>query len=259
MAPAPSMPAAGSGVVSVPPRPVAATAFRVTRLRLYDPHLYLGATDITEQPVLGVSVNGALIPDALTTDADDDGHLDLSIILLLSPFDPSAPTAELTLVEAHCPVSGTTACSRSPTSALQTVFRAENHAAGTCSTTLPPPNTVGQPALVLPSAPCYAAVAASSLTINLGGIAIPVIAGQMSAAYRTQPSARLVSGLIGGFVTREVAMRAILPPQTQPPLAGTALSDYVRLRDYDLASSPTMQDGFWLYMTFEAEPINYTP
>ena len=85
------------------------TAFRITELQLRDPHVFAGTQDLTEQEVLGQSVNQTLIPAKLTKDADGDGSLDVSVIALLQPFDPSAaPDTAPTLkfVNAKCPVNG---------------------------------------------------------------------------------------------------------------------------------------------------------
>jgi hypothetical protein len=46
---------------------------------------------------------------------------------------------------------------------------------------------------------------------NLGGVEVPIIAGQVSASYRPEPAPALVTGLVAGFVTTAAAMRAVLP------------------------------------------------
>ena len=86
-----------------------------------------------------------------------------------------------------------------------------------------------------------------------------VIAARVSASYQLQPSPALISGLIAGFVTSEAAMRAILPPEARAPLAGSALSNYVRQQDYDLSTSPTLETGFWVYLNFVGQRVDYTP
>jgi hypothetical protein len=74
-----------------------------------------------------------------------------------------------------------------------------------------------------------------------------------------QPSAALVNGLLEGYVTATAAMRATLPEEAGPLVAGSSLDDYVKQQDHDLSSSPNQEDGFWIYMNFVAERIEYTP
>jgi hypothetical protein len=256
-----SVAAAGGGAAAMPPNspvPVTTRAFRFTELSLRDPHFFVGLTDATERPVLGMSINHSLIPDKLTMDADGDGFVDVSIIVLLRPFDPHANEAELTLVDGNCPVGRTKSCTHNPKSKLQATWTIANHASGTCLEPLPnTTNPAYEPAATLPTAPCFVTTSGKELVFNLGGVDVPIIAGQVSASYRPEPAPGLIRGLVSGFVTTAAAKRTILPDDSGA--APTALNDYVRQADHDLASSPTMEDGFWIYMNFVAESIEYTP
>ncbi|HKU39672.1 MAG TPA: hypothetical protein VJR89_16040, partial [Polyangiales bacterium] len=123
-----------------------------------------------------------------------------------------------------------------------------------CLAPLPGSTSGYQPAIGRAQAPCFVSETASDLRVDLGGVALDVTSARVGATY-----AGALRGLIFGFVTQQAAMRAVLPRDTAGLLAGTPLSRYVRRQDYDLPTSPNMQDGFWLYLEFVAEPVVLTP
>jgi hypothetical protein len=261
----PDMPATGAGAPGVPVTPVAVVgpgqpqlqgAFRITALYLRDPHIFVGTSDITEAPVLGMSVNRSLIPDQLGKDADKDGFLDASLILQLTTGDVLAlPGAQLVMSSAKCPTSPNVPCK--PEAGLSAIWSVELRASGECLSPLPMTTSAYQPPVSAPSAPCFVTTNANDLTMDLGGIKIQVTAARIGATYQLQPRAALTQGLIAGFVTNAAAMAAIVPSEAGPPVGGSALSTFVRQRDHDLAMSPNMQDGFWMYLNFVAEPVQY--
>jgi hypothetical protein len=59
-------------------------------------------------------------------------------------------------------------------------------------------------------------------------------------------------------LTKAKAAESTLPDFLGPPLAGTMLSEYLKDSDADLTQSPTGEDGYWLYLNFVAEPIQYS-
>jgi hypothetical protein len=239
-------------------------SFRITELQLRDPHVFAGTTDITEQQVLGQSVNRTLIPDKLTKDADGDGAIDVSVVALLAPFDPTAAPggmATLTFVNASCPVSGGANGTCKPLAGnkgLETTWTLEQRQSGNCLEPMQGTTSNYQPAIAIPSGPCFLSAEGNDLTMDLGGIKIDVIAARVSAAYQSQP-AGLVKGLLAGFVTRTAAEQATLPSVAGSMVGGESLSTYIRARDYDQSASPNGQDGFWMYLNFVAKPITYTP
>lgn len=255
-APGPQLPAAGAptGAPALPP-----AAFRITELYLRDPHFFVGTSDITEAPVLGMSINRSLIPDQLRKDANMDGFLDASLVLTLSAFDPLAMTAggQLSMSSAKCPTALTAPCT--PAAGLSASWSIENHASGACLAPVPMTTSAYTPPVAAPSAPCFVTTNAADMTIDLGGIKIQVTAARVGATYQTQPGPGLTQGLIAGFVTNAAAMAAVVPAEAGPPVGGSSLSTFVRQRDHDLAASPTMQDGFWMYLNFVAEPVQYEP
>lgn len=239
-------------------------SFRITELNLRDPHVFAGTTDITEMQVLGQSVNRTLIPDKLTKDSDGDGAIDVSVVALLAPFDPSASpavTPTLTFVNANCPLNGgaSSACKPLAGSAgLMTTWTLEQRQSGNCLEPMPGTTSSYQPAITVPSGPCFLSTEGNDLTMDLGGIKINVTAARVSATYQAQP-AGLIKGLLAGFVTRTAAEQATLPSGAGPMVGGDSLDMYIRMRDYDQSASPNGQDGFWMYLNFVAKPITYTP
>lgn len=236
-------------------QPAPARAFRLTELSLRDPHFFLATTDITDNPVLGSSVNGTLIRDGLTMDFDDDGFIDLSIVAAFASFDSAAPSAEMRMVDASCPPDAPAQCRLDPGGGLDVQWTIENRANGTCLEPVAGTTSAYSPAVTAPSAPCFVTTEQRDLTIDLGGIRIAMIACSVAASYDAGGQ-RLVDGLIAGFVTDANAMQALLPSYL-PLLAGSPVSDFLNDDDHDLEQSPTDENGFWLYLNFEAEMVEY--
>lgn len=235
--------------------PAAPSAFRITELSLRDPHVFVGANDITERSLLGMSLNHDVIASQLTADADGDGLLDYSVVLLIAPYEPAAATASLRMLRADCPKNASAPCKPSAGQAPLASFEIANRSSpGSCLAPLPGSTSNYQPPITTPEAPCFASDAALELRVDLGGVQLDISAARVGASY-----AGVLRGLLSGFVTQQAAMRAILPRDTAGLLAGTPLSRYVRQKDYDLATSPNQQDGFWLYLNFVAEPVVFSP
>jgi len=237
-------------------------AFRITELQLRDPHVFAGTMDLTEEEVLGQSVNRTLIPAKLTKDANGDGSIDVSVVAILDPFDPTAAPEvmpKLTFVNADCPLNGGASAPCRPSKAgkgLETTWMLEQRQSGNCLEPMQGTTSNYQPAITVPNGPCFQSTGGNDFMMDLGGIKVQVTAGRVSATYQ---QAGLVRGLLAGFVTRAAAMAATLPSDAGPGVAGDSLSTYIRMRDYDQMSSPNGQDGFWMYLNFVAKPIEYMP
>lgn len=244
-------PAADSGPAGPP------TAMRITALYLRDPHFYLnGMTDITDQMFLGQSVNGNLIPGGLTMDYDGDGFLDVSFMLLFQPLDPTASQAHLTMTDGNCPVSTPTRCMPKPQSGLDVSGAIANESQGACLQAMAGTTSAFTPPVGEPAGPCFATTTGADFVMTVGGIAVKVTAGRIAGSYDSNGG--VMTGLIAGFVTKSEAMKALLPAYLGPPLAGTPLSMYLRQQDADMAQSPTGEDGWWLYLNFEATPATFS-
>jgi hypothetical protein len=218
----------------------------------------VASADVTDQPLLGISVNGSLIPNGLTKDEDGDGLLDLSVIGVLQPLDPMSATGMLDLVNANCPIGDPTNCVSDPAPTLNVNLTLENHDTGTCFRPLPGTTSNFQPSIDLPSGPCFATTNPVDLVFNLGGIDVPLTGARIAASYSGSPN-RLFNGLIAGFLTEASATQAVLPASVGAPLAGTPLVNYLRSSERDKSQSPNGEDGWWIYFNFVAAPVTYTP
>lgn len=257
-----SVAAAGSGntvAVTDPAAPRVSDAFRITELYLRDPHLFAGISDLTERPVLNVSINQILIPGKLTMDADHDGFLDVSVIFLMPQSDAVAADATLTIVDGECASNAPLRCKHEPDSSLRATWTIESRTTGTCLAPISGTTSAYQPAITVPSAPCFATSIGEDLVFNLGGVDVPVIGARVGATYRSAPEPALVNGLLAGFVTNTAAMQAQLPAEAGALAPGSSLNSFVKQQDHDPASSPTGEDGFWIYLNFVATRIEYTP
>lgn len=238
--------------------PATATPFRIAELYLRDPRFILGSNDITDEPFLGQSVNGTLIPDGLSTDYDGDGFADVSIAVVLSPADPDAGSAQLQLVEALCAADNLASCTMHPDPELDANWPIETRAEGTCLE--PVEGTAGDSAEAsaeLPTGPCFVTTAERDMTLEVSGIRLALSSAQVAASYDGAAPDRLVHGLIRGFMTLEDADSALLPDYLLL-LAGSPLSSYLRAEERDDEQSPTGEQGWWVYLNFVAEPLQWT-
>lgn len=244
-----------AGTPAPPPAPPPPSVFRVTELFLRDPHVFVTAIDVTDTPLLGMSINRTAIPSQLTMDRDGDGMFDQSTLLFLQPFDPRVPEGSLRVIDGRCPVGGGP-CSGVPAS-LDASWQVANRLEGSCLS--PVAGTTGdyRTPITEPAAPCFATTMGSDLTMNFGGTPLEITDVQVSATYQATPQ-QLIGGLFFGYVTDAVAMRAILPSDGGLPTAGTPLSNYIRAIDKDNDESPNGQPGFWIYFNFVAKPVAYT-
>jgi hypothetical protein len=225
---------------------------------LRDPHIFFGPIDFTDVPNLGISVNTWLIPSRISMDADNDGFLDVSALVLLQPSVAGGPLTTLKLVDANCTPDSNQPCVPSAKAGLAASWTIENRTTGHCLEPIPNSTSNAKPPITVPAAPCFLTSTDSNLVVNLGGMTIAFAAARVSATYRGDPPEQLVDGLIAGFVTNTAAMSAVLPPDLGPA-AGTPISDYVVKGDHDLTTSPTGEDGFWMYLNFVATPITLAP
>ncbi len=244
------------GAAAIDAGSAAPVAFRITELNLRDPHFFLGSSDITDQPFLGTSVNGSLIPGGITMDYDGDGFLDVSILPLMQPLDPAATSGGLHLIDAHCKLSDPTQCEPAPNPGLDVTFTIDNVTHGSCLEPLAGTTSGFSPAVEAPAAPCFVTTNPADVTINLGGISIAMTGAQVAASYQGSPPNQL-GGLIAGFVTTTKAMQALLPDYLGPGLAGLPITNFLRDQDKDQAQSPNGEDGWWLYLSFVAKPVTY--
>jgi cysteine-rich repeat protein len=197
-------------------------AFRVTTLRIVDPHLFISiggsCADLTTY------VNDTLIADAIEFDGDDppDGLLDLTILSVFQPLAQAAPTSPMDIVFGDCtaPLAGSTCSSTSTTVRVDST--ANNMATGECLGTLPDTLNPAYTAPVTPDGPCYVSDV-EAFTIQLGSVMVPLEDAYMAGTYVGNPATSLADGLIRGFISEETADATILPADL-PLVGGQPLS-----------------------------------
>jgi hypothetical protein len=239
-----------------------ATAYRISDLDLRDPHVFvefIACFDVTDDMDLGFSFNGSL-ETLITTDDDGDGFLDLSVLLLFRPPDLAAAGERLDLAAGICtaPLAGTL-CDQDPlTDPVVTSYDSQD--AGTCL--VPEPGTTSgyRPAVPEPGAPCFVNQPAT-LTIDLGGVEVPLQQAQVAATWVGDPPTAVTGGLLRGFLSETVADTLLLPEEL-PIVGGQPLSlllpggtgNCAAGDDRDVLGEET---GWWFYLEVTADEVEY--
>ena len=256
---------AATGPVTATPlaAPPPATAFRFTDLDLRDPHIYidlLGPRDVTDQAIGGYSVNGE-IQDALTTDGDGDGFLDLSLLQVFRPLDQAAVS---TPVEAYfaasCTAPPTVSCAPGTQAAVPTT--ATNQSAGTCLEPLAGTTTASYtPDVVSTVGPCFS-TGSTTVTVDLGGIPVTLQDARMGATYVDDPATGETNGLLLGFISEADADSTIIPANVAL-VGGQPLSSVLPGGTGNSASHSDLDTngevpGWWFYLNFVATATGWT-
>jgi cysteine-rich repeat protein len=238
------------------------TVFRLSDLDLRDPHVYVRVlfwcNDVTDTPVGGFSVNGEL-HTAITTDDDTDGLLDMSFLLIMRPLTQSVPGGspiDVTVGDCTDPMAGTT-CDADPAD-----FQSTNYTNGNSGNCLEPiPGTTGgyTPGISSPGPVCFS-TAPFLLTLDFGGIQIPLTDVQVGATYVGSPATQLSNGLMRGFISAADANATILPASL-PLIGGDPLSSVLpggsgSCRSGTLDSNNGVP-GWWFYLNFPANVVTY--
>jgi cysteine-rich repeat protein len=263
-----------------PPPPTPPTAFRVVELKLVDPHIWvsvplLGCRDITDNGLLGnPSVNDQFAA-SLNDNAPQDGTFDFNMLTVFRPLQLAQPSGPVDLVLGTCTTTAPTTMSQSQCSVGATgtsqSSTASNQSSGTCyqadSTTLtnspknyPDPNVV--------TSPCFV-TSPSTTTVNVGGLVLTLNASRIAAQYSPAGSPTgLIQGVLSGFIS-EADAKATLFPSSIPLLGNQplykALADAKRSgsscathSDRDVGKGPNGEDGFWFYLNFTAQKVQWS-
>jgi len=263
-----------------------ADVFLVTELRLRDPHTYasvpfFGCYDVTDQVPLGLAPSfNDVLADALSSDGNGDGKLDLGPILAFllegdtatgwgTPagglqVDPNDPGGELAFHFASCSVpQGSSLCEQDTAKPVQYSMYA-NAAAGTCLQPVGGSTGGYAPAIVTPSAPCFV-TDPFLLTLEVPALSVDLEEARIAATWSGDPPTALVNGLLGGFLSEAAADTTILSPDV-PLVGGEPLSSILpggtgccaSHDDRDLG--PDGQTlGWWIYFNFQATQVTLTP
>ncbi len=246
--------------------PAVPTVFRFSDLDLRDPHMrtdlpLVGCADFTDQPQLGglVPAFNATVEQQLTTDADGDGNLDASILLLFRPLNTQG-SGRLDTRNGICtdPLTSTS-CMPDPLSMPQ-VGDFQSQATGVCLEALPGTTSGYTPGITEPQGPCFVSTAVT-LSLGLGGLEIPLQDGQIAASYLGSPAIALDSGLLRGFLT-EAAATVLIPPDV-PQVGGQPISSLFPGGVGNCIAPPGDLDmhngesGWWFYLNFDADQVQY--
>lgn len=262
-------------------------AFRIMTLALRDPHLFVATPpqpplpalclDITDNALPGTtfSVNNQ-IAAALTGDADNDGFLDASTLLLFRPLDRSTPLARLEQAPARCtfPLK-TTACEPPAAQAPPAIDFFDTRASGTCLAPIPGSTGNSTPSPQFPpysppvgssTGPCFRTGTRAG-SVGEVGLTLPLVDVQLSATFSPSPTDELSNGLIRGFLPESVA-NAIQIPLPDPPGGTVALSSLLPggtgFCTGAFGSTRNNKDtyngvpGWWFYFNFTATRVPYT-
>ncbi len=238
------------------------TAFRITRLVLRDPHVFIdafGCRDATDT-VLGQPGANAQFQSGI-----DDYSLNVvSVFRPLAPAMSSTPVSLYTngMCMADAPTDD---CSPGGTEVMGT---ANNSSSGICYAADPMTLTGAYTAPNTPTADpggmgCFVS-STETVSISLSGATITLEDAQVAGEYA---GTRIVDGVIVGFLTFAEARAAIVPV---PILGDRSLYSLLRSSDTTnggCGSPPSdaddrdgdgMEDGWWMYLDFEADEVDWT-
>lgn len=238
------------------------TAMRMSDLALRDPHVYVDAifscVDVTDTPLLGFSLNGA-IRARIQGDEDGDGWLDANFLQLYRPLTVggSGPV-DVTGGACTAPMA-TTTCLRDPALAPQP--RAYTTAtSGTCLAPVPGSVRPYTPAVAAVDAPCLRSDT-QEMMLDLGGIAIPARASTFAGRFSGTPAVP-ADGLLSAFV-READADALLLPADLPLIGGQPLSALLpggtgNCAGHDDRDILDGERGWWFHLNYSAAAVPWS-
>lgn len=238
--------------------------YRVTDLDLRDPHVFadlpfVGCTDVTDQPFGQDGVN-PLVQASIEEDDNNDGMLDLSLLLTFPERLPSATMGPVELTDADCTApEDSTACTAQP-SASVTEWTYVQQTSGTCVSAVSGTTRASYvPSLAMPEGPCFA-TDTTTVVVNTGLVSFTLAETQLGAADVSSLPAAYTDGLLRGFLTQTEAQAVVFPSDT-PFIGGDTLASVLRGHasncspDSDMDVHPTLGDGWWMYFNFTASRV----
>lgn len=243
------------------------SVFRFNDLDLRDPHVYttipglpvFGCLDFTDDEFpfgLAPSFNQQLFT-AIQTDGNQDGLLDLSLFFALRPFLwPAA--GRLDEGRGACDSSAPFNCDWARPPVPTTVGYVSQHL-GLCLGQIPGTTSGYDPAVPEIDHDCFVG-AARTVTLEVGGISVPLVEAQTAANFLRVPPLPILwaePGLMRGFLT-ETAANTILIPADIPIVGGRPLSSLLAGGAGSCAlgddrDSHLGQSGWWFYFELKAQ------
>ena len=222
---------------------------RISRLELLDPHIFADVflcADVTE--TFNSETNAGL-----NGDADGDGFLDASPLLLMEPFAPPR-SGRLAQGEGACTAPAETTACGVVTAGAPAPFEPRETAvcrgplAGTTSGYMPPVPTIG--------GPCFTDRPGDRQQA-LGGVTLTLLDAVVAGAYAPTSPDQIGSGLLRGFV-REVDAENALIPADVPVIGGLPLAAVLPGGVGNCAAGDDRdtldgEPGWWFYLSFDAE------
>ena len=229
------------------------TAFRLTKVNVRDPHVFVGSggacADMTSQ--LDVAINLGLDM------AGARGLLFPTPVLVFRPLAPRARTSALEVHNARCtsPANRAT-CSRGLVAPWTST--ASNASSGTCLA--PVPGTVSRyrPAVQSPSGPCFANNE-GELLLRVPGGWVTLHHARVGGTYLGNNAHKIKDGLLTAFLPESEANEIRLP-ETLPVVGGRAISALLGggrgscgpRADKDVVDGIP---GWWIYINFDAATV----
>jgi cysteine-rich repeat protein len=245
---------------------ISPSAFRFADLDLRDPHVFvdfLGCRDVTDNALLGFSVNGELQTN-IQTDGDSDGELDLSPTLLFRPLtQTNAATTPLQLYFADCTAPmASTMCSPGSQPPISVTATTDDDDVPLAAS----PARFGRTRRRSRIRRCRASTGATTVTFDLREFRSRTSA-RIAATYSGTPATQLLNGLLTGFISEADANTTIIPASF-PLVGGKPLSLLLPGGDPpgpdQNCSSVSDKDtnngvvGWWFYLNFRATRVPWT-
>jgi cysteine-rich repeat protein len=256
-----------------------AVAFRIADLYIRDPHFFaliadVLCTDITDMPLDQCGVNCQL-NDSISMDADGDGYLDLNIMAVFRPLIQDVPMTRADFLVGECTVAKDCAPQFGGAVDTRDMF---NTPAGGPNCLDPVAAHLHAPPYDPPvlSTPAHCVVSADApLTLSFAGITLVFATAEIAATYNADPATNLMTGLIKGFITEADADSLVLPislpfvggkPLSQILVGGTmnCRCDHGIIPGGCQSDGPPLEvgpdgttPGWWFYMNFTAEAVNW--
>jgi cysteine-rich repeat protein len=242
---------AGDGCEDCQSVGVTPTAFRVTSLRVLDPHFMAedagcAKADLTD--FVNMLIEGSL------SDLDGDELRDFAPVMVFRPLAPAAVSSEADFVIADCTAAEPVTCR--PGKDAPAAMTASNQASASCLGPLADTTGGYTPAVGTTPAPCFV-TAERSLSLSLSGIEIALTDAQIAATYVGTPPTSATGGLLRGFMTEAAADATVIPQ-----LDGVMLS--ALLPGSTSNGCPSDVDtvdgvrGWWFYLAFTAEAVAWS-
>lgn len=252
------------------------TAFRMTKLVMFDPHPSFddgtSCSDFTDP--FNVIIDASITRDqGGSADGGPDGEFDLNLVAVMRPERHSgASNAEFYQADCTTPSApdgslATSSCKPNAQRPAQ-YFSYTNQATGTCLATDPQYETASythaSPATAGPN-PCAVSNEAT-LSLSLGGINLVFDYARIAGQWDADPATGIVKGLFAGFLTEARAKQNFLPGGLGP-LSNQPLTFLFPTGAAPQASCPTVNDselapdgatrGWWWYLNFEAVKVRW--